>query len=286
MILPATGVMAFVLFVYNFVRSAINPHYRSGMLYASLLSATVYLGILKLLQLMLGIVSGSSVFGIRLPIVVAVIVDYAILTRAVMNHLARLEGCENPRQRFTGKGSSLGYRFSNLFLAIMTGAGAYGLNRAGLVVADRWLLIAFACSAVLMWASRYIDSHHYDVGNGSSIAPITKRYHDFMVQGVFWGLSGVTWIAYSIHSLLTLSVADWSAMIVIAGGLVALLVIGIAGHFHPIDYAKIHPCLAKDDEEEVWDGYAIHWIVGIALVIGVMAVIAVAFYWLDGQLLL
>lgn len=278
MILPATGVMAFVLFVYNFVRSAINPHYRSGMLYASLLSATVYLGILKLLQLMLGIVSGSSVFGIRLPIVVAVIVDYAILTRAVMNHLARLEGCENPRQRFTGKGSSLGYRFSNLFLAIMTGAGAYGLNCAGLVVADGWLLIAFACSAVLMWLSRYVDSRNYDVSRGSSDATPTKRYHDFMVQGVFWGLSGVTWIAYSIHSLLTLSVADWSATIVIAGGLVALLVIGIAGHFHPIDYAKIHPCLAKDDEEEVWDGYAIHWVVGIAFVIGVV----VALYWARG----
>ena len=278
MILTATGVMAIVLFVYGFVRSVINPHYRPGMFYASLLSATVYLGILKLLQLMLETVSGS-VLGIGLPIVVAVIVDYAILTRAVMNYLAaRLEGCENPRQRFTGKGSSLGYRFSNLFLAIMTGAGAYGLNCAGLKVADRWLLIAFACSAVLMWASRYVDSRNYDVSRGASDAVPTKRYHDFMVQGVFWGLSGVTWIAYSIHSLLTLSVADGLAMIVVAGGLVALLVIGIAGHFHPIDYAKIHPCLTTDGKEEIWDGYAIHWIVGIALVIGVMAVVAVAFY--------
>lgn len=285
MILPATVVMAVVLFVYNFVRSAINPHYQSGMLYASLLSATVYLGILKLLQLMLGIASGF-VLGIGLPIVVAVIVNYAILTRAVMNYLARSEGCEDPRQRFTGKGSSLGYRFSNLSLAVMTGAGAYGLNCAGLKVADRWLLIAFACSAVLMWASRYIDSRHYDVSNGSSDATPTKRYHDFMVQGVFWGLSGVTWIAYSIHSLLTLSVADWSATIVIAGGLVALLVIGIAGHFHPIDYAKIHPCLAKDDEEEVWDGFAYHWIVGIVLVIAIVVAVAAVFYWLDGQLLL
>lgn len=277
MILIVTAVMAGVLFVYNFVRSAINPHYQPGMLYASLLSATVYLGILKLLQLMLVITSGSM-FGIKLPIVVAVIVDYAILTRAVMNHLARSEGCENPRRRFTGEGSSLGYRFSNLFLAVMTGAGAYGLNRAGLVVTDGWLLIAFACSAVLMWANRYIDSRNYDVSRGSSDATPTKRYHDFMVQGVFWGLSGVTWIAYSIHSLLTLSVADWSATIVIAGGLVALLVIGIAGHFHPIDYAKIHPCLTTDGKEEVWDGYAIHWVVGIAFVIGIV----VALYWAPG----
>lgn len=276
MILIVIAVMA-VLFVYNFVRSAINPHYRSGMLYASLLSAAAYLGILKLLQLMLGIVSGF-VLGIGLPIVVAVIVDYAILTRAVMNYLARSEGCEDPRQRFTGKGSSLGYRFSNLFLSIMTGAGAYGLNCAGLKVADLWLLIAFACSAVLMWASRYIDSRHYDVSDGSSDATPTKRYHDFMVQGVFWGLSGVTWIAYSIHSLLTLSVADWSATIVIAGGLVALLVIGIVGHFHPIDYTKIHPCLTADDKDEVWDGYAIHWVVGIAFVIGIV----VALYWVIG----
>lgn len=277
MILAATVVMAIVLFVYNFVRSAINPYYRSGMLYASLLSATAYLGILKLLQLMLGMVSGS-VFGIGLPIIVAVIVDYAILTRAAMNHLAMSEGCEDPQERFTGKGSSLGYRFSNLFLAVMTGAGAYGLNRAGLVVTDGWLLIAFACSAVLMWLSRYVDSRNYDVSRGSSDATPTKRYHDFMVQGVFWGLSGVTWIAYLIHSLLTLSVADWSATIVIAGGVVALIVIGIAGHFHPIDYAKIHPCLTTDGKEEIWDGYAIHWVVGIAFVIGVV----VALYWATG----
>lgn len=277
MILIVTAVMAGVLFVYNFVRSAINPHYQPGMLYASLLSATVYLGILKLLQLMLGIASGS-LLGIRLPIAVAVIVDYAILTRAVMSYLARSEGCENPRRRFTGRGSSLGYRFSNLFLAVMTGAGAYGLNRAGLVVTDGWLLIAFACSAVLMWLSRYVDSHNYDVSRGSSDATPTKRYHDFMVQGVFWGLASVTWIAYSIHSLLTLSVADWSATIVIAGGLVALLVIGIAGHFHPIDYAKIHPRLTADGKEEVWDGYAIHWVVGIAFVIGIV----VALYWATG----
>ena len=277
MILAATVIMAIVLFVYNFVRSAINPYYRSGMLYASLLSATAYLGILKLLQLMLGTVSGS-VFGIGLPIIVAVIVDYAILTRAAMNHLAMSEGCEDPQERFTGKGSSLGYRFSNLFLAVMTGAGAYGLNRAGLVVTDGWLLIAFACSAVLMWLSRYVDSRNYDVSRGSSDATPTKRYHDFMVQGVFWGLSGVTWIAYLIHSLLTLSVADWSATIVIAGGLVALIIIGIAGHFHPIDYAKIHPCLTTDGKEEIWDGYAIHWVVGIAFVIGVV----VALYWATG----
>lgn len=277
MILAATVIMAIVLFVYNFVRSAINPYYRSGMLYASLLSATAYLGILKLLQLMLGTVSGS-VFGIGLPIIVAVIVDYAILTRAAMNHLAMSEGCEDPQERFTGKGSSLGYRFSNLFLAVMTGAGAYGLNRAGLVVTDGWLLIAFACSAVLMWLSRYVDSRNYDVSRGSSDATPTKRYHDFMVQGVFWGLSGVTWIAYLIHSLLTLSVADWSATIVIAGGVVALIVIGIAGHFHPIDYAKIHPCLTTDGKEEIWDGYAIHWVVGIAFVIGVV----VALYWATG----
>ena len=277
MILAATVVMAIVLFVYNLVRSAINPYYRSGMLYASLLSATAYLGILKLLQLMLGTVSGS-VFGIGLPIIVAVIVDYAILTRAAMNHLAMSEGCEDPQERFTGKGSSLGYRFSNLFLAAMTGAGAYGLNRAGLVVADGWLLIAFACSAVLMWLSRYVDSRNYDVSRGSSDATPTKRYHDFMVQGVFWGLSGVTWIAYLIRSLLTLSVADWSATIVIAGGLVALVVIGIAGHFHPVDYAKIHPCLTTDGKEEIWDGYVIHWVVGIAFVIGVV----VALYWATG----
>ena len=278
MILAATVVMAFVLFVYNFIRSAIDPYYRSGMLYASLLSATVYLGILKLLQLMLGTASGS-VLGIGLPIVVAVIVDYAILTRAAMNHLARSEGCEDPRSRFTGKGSSLGYRFSNLFLVVMTGAGAYGLNRAGLVVTDGWLLIAFACSAVLMWCSRYVDSRNYDVSRGSSDATPTKRYHDFMVQGVLWGLSGVTWIAYLIHSLLTLSVADCLAMIVIVGGFVTMIVIGIVGHFfHPIDYAKIHPCLTADGKEEVWDGYAIHWVVGIAFVVGVVA----ALYWAIG----
>ena len=277
MILMVMIVVIVILLIYNRIRS-INPCYQPSALCASLMSATLYLGILKLLQVVLGIV-GGSVLGIALPIVATVIVNYAILTRTVMSGLATAyEDCNDPKERFTGRGSSLGYRFSNLFLAIMTGAGIYGLNRAGLVVADGWLLVAFATSALLMWASRRIDSHNYDASKGSSDATPTKRYHDFMVQGVLWGLSGVTWIAYSIHSLLTLSVADWSATIVIAGGLVALLVIGIAGRFHPINYAKIHPALTRDEDDEFWDGGLLCRFVGIAIVVAIV----VALYWAMG----
>lgn len=277
MILTAMIVIIVILLVYNRIRS-IDPYYQPSTLCASLMSATLYLGILRFLQAVLGIGSGS-VLGITLPIVVTVIVNYATLTRTVMSGLATAyEDCDDPRERLTGKGSSLGYRFSSLFLAIMTGAGIYGLNRAGLVVADGWLLVAFAVSALLMWVSRRIDSHNYDVSKGSSDATPTKRYHDFMVQGVFWGLSGVTWIAYSIHSLLTLSVADWSATIVIAGGLVALLVIGIADRFRPINYAKIYPVSARDEDDEFWDGGLLCRFVGIVIVVAIV----VALYWAMG----
>ena len=94
-------------------------------------------------------------------ILLSVVVLYAVLLRGAMNFLASaLEGCDNPRARFTGEGSSAGYRYGNFFLSVMIGIGALGMANFA-PIGEQWVFISTVIGCVFCLIAHAADKHNY-----------------------------------------------------------------------------------------------------------------------------
>ena len=184
-------------------------------------------------------------------ILLSVVVLYAVLLRGAMNFLASaLEGCDNPRARFTGEGSSAGYRYGNFFLSVMVGIGALGMANFA-PIGELWVFISTVIGCVFCLIAHAADKHNY--GNEpagepkSSDSTPTKLYHDFMAQGVFVALYLMTWVPtllFTVWAITTGQSVDYlPAVAIIITALIMAVVLAVK--HDDIDYAKIHPAPTK-----------------------------------------
>ena len=277
MILDAWLLFIIALGLWITASLSTRNNYRSAKLSRSMLGAVIYLFLLIVLVEMQYAVSYHC--GLILTIVWTVVINYGMLTRAAMNYIARKwEGNTNPDERYKTTGS-MGFRYSNVVLTAMSGAGMYGLVAANITISVSQLLGAFALSAAMMWIIHRIDSKNYDPAKGSSDATPTKLYHDYMVQGVFWGIAIITWINFLLRCLITWTMLNLPAFLCIILGFVLLAIIGATGKkYQPLDYAKLHPATAVAQDSlifdgELWDGKSWwRWFLSIAVVIVLYAI--------------
>ena len=154
-------------------------------------------------------------------ILLSAVVLYAVLLRGAMNFLASaLEGCDNPRARFTGDGSSAGYRFGNFFLSVMVGIGALGMANFA-PIGEQWVLISTVIGCVFCLIAHAADKHNY--GNEPAGEP----------------KSSVT-----VWAIMTGQSVDYlPAVAIVITALIMAVVLAVK--HDDIDYAKIHPAPTK-----------------------------------------
>ena len=263
--------VALIVWMFVHLRRGIQRDYHPGKVILSILAAAIYLAVMLVLFWLLYVASGTPL-GIVAPILLAVVVNYG-LTRAVMNYIARrYEGCDNPNEQY----KSMRFRYSDMVLAAMTGAGAYGQHQIGVVVTTQWLLVCFAISAILMWVMHKIDSKNYNSVKGSPGTTLTKCYYDFMAHGVFQGLAMATWFTYFavfLYCLIAQSATGVLTLGCVFVGLVLLAAIGlICLKPRPLDYTTAHSAVATNRKDAFWDGKFWHWALGVATMIAVVIV--------------
>lgn len=180
-------------------------------------------------------------------VLLTIVLLYCVMTRGAMNMLAAsCEGCANPRERFTGDGSSAGYRFGNFFLTVMISLGAIGMTNFQFVN-EIVIIICSVIGTIVCLVAHSIDGRNYGhepAGQPrSSDDTPTKLYHDFMTQGVLVALHLTTWVPTLVLTVIALmtgqTVTYWPAVGIIITAIV--MVVFLAAKHGDIDYAKIHP---------------------------------------------
>ena len=140
---------------------------------------------------------------------------------------ASREGTVSPWNRFySGEGTSVGFKFGNVAVAIVIAIGAYGLNQAPSSQMP-WFVrdIIVIASLVVSLVARAVDAKNYgteEYGPRSSADGIAKVYHDLMINGVLLAAQAMTWVYF--------------------------IVITTVAKRSPLDYAKLHP-----EDPEWWN---------------------------------
>ncbi len=246
-VINMTGTIAFValavvLVIVFVLERAKRPTPRA--LSVIMLLLVVYL-VTKLVHGLVVMLAGGLPWWAALPLIV-IVLD-GVLVRGAMNMLAtNYEGCSSPRERFTGKGSSAGYRFGNFFLAAMIGLGAMGMANFA-PISELWVFLSSViattvCLVVHQWDGRHYGHEPAGQPKSSDSTP-TKLYHDFIVWGLMVALHLTTWVPTVVQTV-------WQVFIgrsVDLGPAVAIVIVALimavvlAVKHQDIDYAKIHP---------------------------------------------
>lgn len=225
----------------------------------------------------------SFIYGVvqmvnSLPWLAAIVVNtlllYAIVRLGVYTMAIVCEGCSVPRERFTGEGSSISFRYGNMLLSLLIAMGMHGMGQFS-PLPVWWLVVAAAVGLIAMLmahgASGCNYGHEPDGSPRSSAEIPTKMFYDLMVYGVFVALHLVTWIPaviLTIVALLTGQAANLLLMIVIIIVLIAYVILK-ATTDSDLDYAKLYP------EYEPHQGrVSVIWAGVVALVLVAIMVLA------------
>lgn len=161
---------------------------------------------------------------------------------------ASREGTASPWDRFyRGEGTSVGFKFGNVAVAIVIAIGAYGLNQTpGSQML--WFIkdLIVLTSLVTALAIRATDAQNYGTeksGPRSSADGIAKVYHDLMINGVLLAVQLMTWVYFVILTIVKWVIGEpthWPLVVTIMVVWVIYFIIAIAKR-GPLDYAKLHP---------------------------------------------
>lgn len=161
---------------------------------------------------------------------------------------ASREGTASPWDRFyRGEGTSVGFKFGNVAIAIVIAIGAYGLNQTPGSQMP-WLArdIIVLVSLVICLIVRAVDAKHYgteNYGPRSSADGIAKVYHDLMIQGVLLAVQAMTWMYFILVTIVNWILGEpthWLLVVAIAVVWVIYFIIAIVKR-GPLDYAKLYP---------------------------------------------
>lgn len=168
---------------------------------------------------------------------------------------ASREGTASPWDRFyRGEGTSVGFKFGNVAVAIVIAIGAYGLNQAPSSQMP-WFVrdIIVIASLVVSLVARAVDAKNYgteEYGPRSSDDGIAKVYHDLVINGVLLAVQMMTWVYFIILTTVNWILGEpthWLLVASIAVVWVIYFIIAIAKR-GPLDYAKLHP-----EDPEWWN---------------------------------
>lgn len=168
---------------------------------------------------------------------------------------ASREGTASPWDRFyRGEGTSVGFKFGNVAIAIVIAIGAYGLNQ----MPDSqmpWLVrdVIVLASLVVSLVARAVDAKNYgteEYGPRSSADGLAKVYHDLMINGVLLAVQAMTWVYFILVTIVNWILGEpthWLLVAAIAVVWVIYIIVAIAKR-GPLDYAKLHP-----EDPEWWN---------------------------------
>lgn len=168
---------------------------------------------------------------------------------------ASREGTASPWDRFyRGEGTSVGFKFGNVAIAIVIAIGAYGLNQAPSSQMP-WFVrdIIVIASLVVSLVARAVDAQNYgneEYGPRSSADGIAKVYHDLMINGVLLAAQAMTWVYFIVITTVNWILGEpthWLLVIAIAVVWVIYFIIAIVKR-GPLDYAKLYP-----EDPEWWN---------------------------------
>ena len=168
---------------------------------------------------------------------------------------ASREGTASPWDRFyRGEGTSVGFKFGNVAIAIVIAIGAYGLNQAPSSQMP-WFVrdIIVIASLVVSLVARAVDAQNYgneEYGPRSSADGIAKVYHDLMINGVLLAAQAMTWVYFIVITTVNWILGEpthWPLVVAIVVVWVIYFIIAIVKR-GPLNYAKLHP-----EDPEWWN---------------------------------
>ena len=168
---------------------------------------------------------------------------------------ASREGTASPWDRFyRGEGTSVGFKFGSVAIAIVIAIGAYGLNQTPGSQMP-WLArdIIVLVSLVVCLIIRAVDAQNYgteNYGPRSSADGIAKVYHDLMINGVLLAVQAMTWVYFILVTIVNWILGEpthWLLVVAIAVVWVIYFIIAIVKR-GPLNYAKLHP-----EDPEWWN---------------------------------
>ena len=168
---------------------------------------------------------------------------------------ASREGTVSPWNRFySGEGTSVGFKFGNVAVAIVIAIGAYGLNQAPSSQMP-WFVrdIIVIASLVVSLVARAVDAKNYgteEYGPRSSADGIAKVYHDLMINGVLLAAQAMTWVYFIVITTVNWILGEpthWPLVVAIVVVWVIYFIIAIVKR-GPLDYAKLYP-----EDPEWWN---------------------------------
>lgn len=161
---------------------------------------------------------------------------------------ASREGTASPWDRFyRGEGTSVGFKFGNVAIAIVIAIGAYGLNQTPGSQMP-WLArdVIVLASLVVSLVARAVDAKNYgteEYGPRSSADGLAKVYHGLVINGVLLAVQAMTWMYFILVTTVNWILGEpthWLLVVAIAVVWVIYFIIAIVKR-GPLDYAKLYP---------------------------------------------
>ena len=243
--------LALIIFVVALIVAKIRKE-KAGMILAVVLGLSAYyvaVSVVMFFATFLGSIPWAPV-----SILLTALVVWLVGCGGVLFCASR-EGTASPWDRFyRGEGTSVGFKFGNVAIAIVIAIGAYGLNQTPGSQMP-WLArdIIVLVSLVICLIIRAVDAQNYgteEIGPRSSADGIAKVYHDLMINGVLLAVQAMTWVCFILVTIVNWILGEpthWLLVVAIAVVWVIYLIIAIVKR-GSLDYAKLHP-----EDPEWWN---------------------------------
>lgn len=243
--------LALIIMIVAFIVAKIRKE-RAGIILAVVLGLSTYyvaVSVVMFFATLLGSIPWAPV-----SILLTALVIWLVGCGGVLFCASR-EGTASPWDRFyRGEGTSVGFKFGNVAIAIVIAIGAYGLNQMPGSQMP-WLArdIIVLVSLVICLIVRAVDAQNYgteEFGPRSSADGTAKVYHDLMINGVLLAVQMMTWVYFIILTTVNWILGEpthWLLVIAIAVVWVIYLVIAVVKR-GPLNYAKLYP-----EDPEWWN---------------------------------
>lgn len=243
--------LALIIMIVALIAAKIRKG-KAGMILAVVLGLSTYYVAVSIVMLFATLLGSLPWAIVSIPLTALVI--WCVGCGGVLFCASR-EGTASPWDRFyRGEGTSVGFKFGNVAIAIVIAIGAYGLNQTPgsqmpWFARDIIVLVSLVVSLIV----RAVDAQHYgteNYGPRSSADGIAKVYHDLMIQGVLLAVQAMTWVYFILVTIVNWILGEsthWLLVIAIAVVWVIYFIIAIVKR-GPLDYAKLHP-----EDPEWWN---------------------------------
>ena len=243
--------LALIIFVVALIVAKIRKE-KAGMILAVMLGLSAYYVAVSVVMFLATFLGSLPWAIVSIPLTALAI--WLIGCGGVLFCASR-EGTASPWDRFyRGEGTSVGFKFGNVAIAIVIAIGAYGLNQTPSSQMP-WLArdIIVLVSLVVSLIVRAVDAQNYgneEYGLRSSADGIAKVYHDLMINGVLLAAQAMTWVYFIVITTVNWILGEptyWPLVVAIVVVWVIYFIIAIVKR-GPLDYAKLYP-----EDPEWWN---------------------------------